>query len=125
MTINEAITEVDALKANMYGRAEKIRWLSRLDWRIYNEIIATHEYNDDEDEIEYEGYTEDDNETELLAAEPYDEMYVHWLSAQIDRSNMEYDSFNNSNAMFEAVFSAYRNFYNAEHLPVVIEKNYF
>lgn len=39
MTIHDAIAEVDTLKPNMFGEKEKIKWLSRLDTRIYQEII--------------------------------------------------------------------------------------
>lgn len=125
MKICDAISEVDNLKPNMFRITDKIRWLSRLDRRIYDEIILTHEYNDGEEEISFTGYGAEDNETELLAGEPYDEMYIHWLEAQIDYNNMEYDGFNAANAMFEAVFSKFRNAYNQSHMPKGIRKNYF
>ena len=67
MKIHDAIAEVDTLKPNMFGEKEKIKWLSRLDTRIYQEIICTHEYNEGEEEITFDGYTEGDGEKELLA----------------------------------------------------------
>lgn len=126
MTIHEAIAEVDEVKPNTYGQAEKIRWLSRLDARVQQEILDTHEYNDGEEPPEYEGYGPDtDGETELLVPSPHDEIYVLWLEAQIDYANREYDSFNNSNAMFESVFGAFRNAYNRTHLPKGQRKIYY
>ena len=125
MTIHEAIAEVDALKPNTYGEKEKICWLSRLDSRIYEQIICTHEYNEGEEEVEFNGYGEDDGETELLVGQPYDEMYIHWLEAQIDYNNMEYDNFNNANVVFESVYSSFRNAYNQSHLPKCSRKIFY
>jgi len=125
MTINEVIAEIDILKPNMYGEKEKIKWLSRLDARIYNEIICTHKYNEGEEEISFTGYTEDDGETALIAGEPYDEMYVRWLEAQMDYSNMEYENFNNANAVFESIYREYANAYNRAHMPKGTGKIYY
>lgn len=125
MTVNGAIAEVDHLKSNMYETTDKIKWLSRLDLRIYQEIICTHHRNEGEEEISFTGYTEDDGEKTLLVGAPYDEVYLRWLEAQIDYANMEYDSFNNTNAMFEALYSSFRNAYNASHMPKGRKKIYF
>ena len=125
MTIHDAIAEVDSLKPNMFGEKDKIRWLSRLEARIYQEIICTHQRNEGEEEIIFTGYGEDDGEKELIVGQPHDELYLHWLEAQIDYHNMEYDSFNNSNAVFDAVFSSFRNAYNQSHMPKGTRKIYY
>ena len=125
MTIHDAIAEVDSLKPNMFGEKDKIRCPSRLEARIYQEIICTHQRNEGEEEISFTGYGEDDGEKELLVGQPHDELYLHWLEAQIDYHNMEYDSFNNSNAVFDAVFSSFRNAYNQSHMPKGTRKIYY
>lgn len=126
MTISEAIAEVDHLKPNMYGEKEKVRWLSRLDTRIQRDILDTHETSEDDGLPEFDGYTDDTSgDTVLLAKEPYDEMYVHWLSAQIDYANRELESFNSSNAMFESVFASFRNYWNRTHMPKSAEKTFY
>lgn len=125
MTIQQAIAKVDELKPNAYSQDVKISWLSRLEFRIFNEIIAKHEYNEDEEPIEFSGYTEEDGEKELIAGQPYDEMYIHWLETQIDYNNMEFDNFNNSNSMFEAIFSRFRNAYNESHMSKGSRKIYY
>lgn len=159
MTLNEAINEVNNLKPNMYGLPEKIKWLSRLDTRIFQTIILTHElsdeekepflpeqdeeeetndtslaewaldlhrrYPDKEEELVFNGYTEDDIDKQLLVGEPYDEIYALWLSAQIDWNNMEYESFNNTNAMYESVYNSFRNAFNATHRPKGNKKYYY
>lgn len=126
MTIDEAISKVDALKPNMYPEKEKIKWLSQLEARIYKEIISTHLYNEGEEEISFTGYTEEtDGDTVLIVGEPYDELYIHWLEGKIDYNNMEYGGFNSANSMFESVFGSFRNAYNASHMPKSVRKTYF
>ncbi|MBO4915194.1 MAG: hypothetical protein J5449_08305 [Oscillospiraceae bacterium] len=125
MTIHDVIAEVDKLKPNMFDEKDKIKWLSRLEQRIYQDIILTHEYNTGEEEIVFNGYTEDDGEQELIVGEPHDEMYILWLAAQIDYYNMEYDSFNSSNAMFDSVFRSFRNAYNQSHMPKGTRKIFY
>jgi len=125
MKVIDAIHEADALKANVFSQKAKITWLSRLDQRIKLEVFDTHLYNDGEEEITFTGYTPDDGEKELLVHEPYAELYIHWLEAQIDYSNMEYDGFNAANAMFEAVYEQFRNHYNETHKPRGRKKTYF
>lgn len=160
MKLINAINEVDNLKPNMYGMQEKIKWLSRLDTKIFQEILTTHVLSDDEmapflpentqEEPETEdysaelaldlpnwklqmwgpalvfnGYTENDTDRELIVGEPHDEMYVLWLSAQIDWNNMEFENFNASNAMFESVYQDFKRAFNRTHRPYGATKLYF
>lgn len=154
MKLIDAINEADNLKPNMYGLPEKIKWLSRLDKRIFDQILMTHWLSDEEKEpflpeeeeeeegrvfwigvppwmrrkpekLVFNGYTEEDLDRDLIVKEPYDEIYVHWLEAQIDWNNMEYAGFNNTNAMFESIYSAFRNAFNQTHRPKGRIKTYF
>lgn len=123
MTVAQAIDRTDRLKPNSYAYADKLVWLSQLDGTIKREMIDTHEGGT---AAEFVPYTADnDPERVLLAEAPYDEMYIHYLSSQIDYFNGEYDRFNNSNAMFESAFSAFRNAFNREHSAKETKKNYF
>lgn len=125
MTITDAIAELNKNKPNMYDDEYKIRWLSRLDSRIYETIIQTHQLNDGETVTAFTPYTANEPNRELLVGEPYDEMYVRFLEAQIDYSNKEFESFNNSNAVFESLFAAFRSAYTRSHMPKGVNKTYF
>ena len=125
MKVIEAIHEADNLRPNLYEVAEKIQWLSRLDLRVKHEVLDTHRYNEGETPVEFEGYGPDDTEEELLVPEPWAEMYIHWLEAQIDYHNMEYDGFNASNAMFESVYGSFAREYNSSHMPIGRKKIYY
>lgn len=133
MTLIQAVNEADNLKPNMYGLPEKIKWLSRLDRRIFEDILCTHELSEEErepflnedGEMAFSEYTEDDQDKALTVREPYDELYVHWLCAQIDLYNREFTGFNASNAIFESTYLAFRDAFNRTHMPKGRRKNYF
>lgn len=114
MKVMEAIDRIDSLKHNTYTIAEKVDWLSRLDGRVKEEIIDTHE---DGDSIVFTGYTEKDMTKELLVPAPHDEIYIKHLEAQIDYYNGEIERYNNSVMMFMNAYDTYSRHYNRQHLP--------
>jgi hypothetical protein len=122
MKVREAIDRIDSLKHNTYTYGEKIEWLSRLDGIIKDQIIDTHE---DGDDIVFEGYTDNDMESDLLVKAPYDEMYIRWLEAQIDYYNGEIARYNNSMLMFQTAYEGYQKYYNRSHMPLGQKVKYF
>lgn len=116
MTLREAINKIDNQKPNAFSQDEKIEWLSRLDGRVVDEIISTHEGAED---IDFKGYDKDtDLDTNLLVNEPYDDLYLRWLETMIDYTNNEYGRYNNSLLMFRTSYGEFANWYNRTHLPV-------
>ena len=102
MTVNDIVALVDLKEPNSYTAAEKIKWLSDLDGKIFNEVILTHEHDDVEftpynihalDPVP-EGQTPPEPET-LLIGDPYGEdIYVHYLIARIAAGNAETPRYN-------------------------------
>lgn len=122
MTIMGAINHLDAIKPNSYRQTEKIKWLSTLDGIVKAEIIDTHEGAEG---ITFEGYNENSLMQELLVPHPYDDMYIKWLEAQIDYANGEYNKYNNSVTAYNAVFDAYKKYYNRTHKPITKNFTHF
>ena len=115
MKILEAITKIDALKPNTYTQTEKIKWLSTLDGIVKKEIIDTHEGAEG---IVFNGYDDNTNlNTELLVSDPYSDVYLRYLEAQIDYANGEYGKYNNSMSMYNTAYSSFERFYNRTHMP--------
>lgn len=121
MTAMEAIAQADRLRPNQYPPVDKMRWLERLEKRIWKEILRHY----DADAPEPTGILETDADVELTADDPYDEMYIHWLCAQMSLYEEEYESFNAENAVFESVYGQFRNAYNREHMPLSARKRYW
>jgi hypothetical protein len=122
MKVREAIDRIDSLKHNTYTNGEKIDWLNRLDGMIKREIIDTHEGYEF---VLFEGYTEQNMDKDLLIGNPYDEMYIRWLEAQIDYYNGEIARYNNSMLMFQTAYEGYQKYYNRSHMPLGQKVKYF
>ena len=113
MTINEAITRINALKPNGISQDEKINWLSTLDITIKNEIIDVYEGEEIKD---FTGYTsETPLTTPLIVPPPYDEIYLYWLESKINYWNGEMGRYNNSITMFNTAYSAFERHYIKTH----------
>ena len=127
MTINEALTKLDALKPNNYTDAEKIGWLDHIERVLYTEIFSKHEDDptiviepgDDGEEIEtkgFNGYDDDtDLDTELLVPDTYADLYVHYLMSQVDYYNAEFDRYSNTSTMFNVSYQNFANYWMREH----------
>lgn len=116
MTLIEAINRINVLKPNTYSQEEKVSWLSTIDGIIKKEIIDTHE---GADEVVFNGYNELTSlSTVLLVPEPYDDIYLRWLEAQIDYANGEYARYNNVVQAYNDAYSAYFRHYNKTHMPL-------
>ena len=123
MTISEAISRLDSQKHNTYTQSDKVDWLSRLDSMVKKHIIDTHE---GADEVTFTGYDDStDPQTELLVPEPFDEVYLRWMEAQIDYTNGEYSKYNQSILMYKAAYDSYANYYNRNHMPLGNSFKYF
>lgn len=123
MTIAEVIQAVDSQKPNNYSETEKKRWLSTLDGVLKAEVIDTHE---GDTEIVFNGYDENTTlDTELLAKAPYDNIYTHWLTAQIDLTNGEYGKYNNNITVFNTAYQSFINAYNRTNKPKGTKIKYF
>lgn len=121
MTVREAIDIVDGIKPNQYTDEQKMSWLSALDGTINEEIIKTHRENTDikTPKLPYTGEKDENNkDIELLAPYPYDDIYKHWLFAQIDYLNSETTKYENSMIMFNSAYMQFWAWYNKNNAPL-------
>lgn len=116
MTIKEAIDRLDGLKPNQYETEDKVKWLSDLDFRIYRDVILTHEH--DEDIKPFKPYTVDDLGKKLIVDDPYTEVYTAYLKMKIDEENAETARYNNSAILFNAYYDDFAKYWNKTYLPI-------
>lgn len=115
MRVDELLAKVMELKPNQYEYNILIDWLSALEGKIVKEIFETHEQ---EEPVEFHGYTESDMNAELLVIDPYADLYKYYLFAMIDFNNGETDRYANSMIMFNNAYAEYRAWYNRTHMPL-------
>ena len=115
MTVAEALGRIDNIFYNTFSASEKIMWLSKLDWMIKRNIFDTHEGGEN---IAFSGYTpEESGSTALLLPEPFDEMYLLWLQAQMELALKETENYNASILTFNTEYEAFENYWNRTHMP--------
>ena len=124
MTINQVLAMVDEINANSYDTKVKIEWLSKLDGRVFNDIILTHEHDlvDDGEgnliEPTFPGYDDRAVDTELLIVDTYSDIYTDYLMAMIAYSNGETERYQNSMIMYNSKYKEYADWYNRTHTPI-------
>jgi len=118
MTIQQALDTVDELKPNQIEEERKIKWLARLDGRIFDEILSTHAQDIGMPETFTPYQLDTDRETELLVKAPYDEIYRWYLEMQIDLANMELDKYNNSMQLYNNAWGEFARKWHREHMPI-------
>jgi hypothetical protein len=94
MTIDELITQVDAIKPNAFTNAVKTAWISRLEGMLQTNCylmpigtVITYDYDNDK------------NNT-LLVPPPFDKLYESWLCAMLDYMTGEYRKYANTMEMY-------------------------
>lgn len=116
MTIQAAIEMIDTLKPNMFSRTQKVMWLNDLDGLIWREIILTHEGV--KPGSVFDGYNQDtDFSTNLLAPEPYTDIYKHYLAAQMDIANRETGEYSKDMVLFNNAWQTLCDYWNRKHTP--------
>lgn len=120
MKIREAIAQLQRVKPNQYDDGMLVKWISDLDGMVCDEIFRNHEGTDGVTLLPYT--VENDMDTELLIGDPYSDVYVKYLSAQVDFHNAEFSRYNNSMMMFTTAYQNYASWFKREHMP--IQKNY-
>ena len=119
MTIQDCITAIDTRKPNKYTTAEKIAWLSFLEFNIINEVLKTHEGYDSKYD-DFNGYTEDDLLVSLIITSPYDSLYVDYIEMRIDEANGETSIYNASASQYNAKYLEFKKWYNKTHMPLSV-----
>ena len=122
MTINDVITQVQTLKPNQISEEIMVRWISVLEGKIIDEIILTHELAEI---VEFNGYTIDDMNTELIVPDTYADLYIFYVEAMIDQANNESARYASSNAMFQNAWQDYANYYNRNNRPIGYPLKFF
>ena len=116
MTINDLIVYVDSMVPNQLDYTYKRLWLNEVEGLIYREIVLTHERAE---EISYTNYgSNTDQATQLIAPEPYCDVYRFYLESKIAQANGEMNHYNNAATSFNAAWQTFQDYWNRTHMPI-------
>ncbi|MDR2513850.1 MAG: hypothetical protein LBD02_01415 [Christensenellaceae bacterium] len=114
MTVREAVALFDQEYPNTASDSQKLRWLNDLDGRVFTDVIMAHEH---EDGIAFTPYdsTEASYARELLVTGPHVRIYLPWMQAQYDFSQMNIPRYNVNISAFQSDFSDFQAWYTRTH----------
>ena len=82
MTIQQLIDKVQEEKPNSFSDDKIVSFVNEIEADVADQIS-----------VDFEDYTLDDKEEELIVPAPYNRLYVSYVKAQIDYANEEYPSY--------------------------------
>lgn len=112
-TIQDVISRVCDLKPNAFSQEQLTRWLALLDGRLAGDVFLMS--IEDMRKLEYKW--PENKESEVLVSFPHDDIYDHWLCAQIDMANGEYDKYSNEMDMFNACLDEFTAWFARVYRP--------
>lgn len=123
MKIKDAIDRADEMQPNAFSQHDKIKWLSSVESIIFRKIIVTHEGHHEH----FHGFNDDTDlfKTELVAPEPWDELYVHWLIAQMALNNKEYAAYNMHIQLYDTLYEDFSKWYTRSIMPKSEQREVF
>ena len=107
ITAGQVLAQVDALVPNQYTRTEKLRWLAQAEGFVLREVCRVTG--------ELAALTDD---SPLSVAAPYDELYRHYVEAQIHYCNGEMARYNTAAANWNNGLLTYRDYICRTTAPV-------
>lgn len=105
MTIFEAITRANTLRANTLGDAQKYAWVNDLDGQVAEMMGLDAPVNTFPDD------------RELLMPSPYEEIYQLYLVAKIDYYNNEIDMYTNDLTVYEEMLAEAKAWWRRNNKP--------
>lgn len=82
MTIQKLINKVQEEKPNSFSTAKYYEYINEIEADVADQL-----------NLDFEAYTQDDADEELIVPHPYDRLYVSYVKAMIDYANEEYASY--------------------------------
>ncbi len=118
MTIADVIATIAEMKPHAFPDSKIVKWLSDLDAQIYKEVIC-HYDEETEDPTPYEM---EDNEgtpavpdVTLIVPEPYSELYVLYVAAQMDFWYGDIVRHNNNMMAYNNAYDGFLRWYHNKH----------
>lgn len=111
--IREIIAQVDDVKPNAFKMETKLAWIGELDGRIAADVMLMGI-----EEIRQLEYIHPSGlDAVPLVSFPHQEIYAHYLCAQIDYANGEYSKYQNSMEMFNAHYDNFVHWFVTTYRP--------
>lgn len=142
MTVAELIEQFNSERPNQVADETKVGWLRKCEQMIINEVLITHEHDlNDESTLNMEvvgstlvltkGGSYENHiatfgmSTNLYVPEPYDDLYMEYLSQRIAYNTNDTKRYNIVSKAFNNALLTYQQYVNRTYAPIRKEKHLF
>lgn len=121
MTVRDILNDVDLKYPNDAEEAPKRQWLLTIEKQLLDECLLTHVLTDAEQERaeEMAEMTDAAADYEPLAQPPYQDLYLHYVAAQIALVNVDTEQYENEQQLYNSALLTYKNWFNRTHRTLI------
>lgn len=117
MTVKDLLADIDLKNPNDVQPSVKRGWLFTQEKLLLDEVLRTHVLTSEEAETaealaDLESLEDD---YEPLAQPPYQDLYIHYVNAQIALANVDTVAYENAQALYNNALLTYKNWFNRTH----------
>lgn len=111
MKLKQVIDLVDGIEPNAYTNDVKTAWMNEVEGMVQTDVMLRAI-----EDIDQYTWT-DDQQTVLLVKPPHDKLYRFYLQAMIQLANAEYDRYQNTMTVFNAVWGEFVRWFSRTVYP--------
>ena len=117
MTVKDLLADIDLKNPNDVQESVKRAWILTQEKLLLDEVLHTHVLSSEEAETAEAladlGTLDDDYEP--LAQPPYQDLYIHYVNAQIALANVDTVAYENFQTLYNNALLTYKNWFNRTH----------
>ena len=132
MKVSEVIQRYNEDYSSELTNETKIRYIKSLERAIVNEIVMTHEYPEELQET-IDNYIPEEGQlpnfwdehfrtfgmdSELLADDPYDEVYLHYINTRVAAVTANTNEYNRASSFYTTTYIAFQDYWNRNFRPL-------
>ena len=117
MTVKDLLADIDLKNPNDVQESVKRGWLLVQEKLLLHEVLHTHVLTSDEASKAntLADLTALEDDYEPLAQPPYQDLYIHYVDAQIALANVDTVAYENAQALYNNALLTYKNWFNRTH----------
>ncbi|MBQ9342790.1 MAG: hypothetical protein IJT99_01200 [Clostridia bacterium] len=117
MTVKDLLADIDLKNPNDVQPEIKRGWLLTQEKQLLHEVLHTHMLTSEEKEkaAALADLVTLDDDYEPVAQPPYQDLYIHYVNAQIALANVDTVAYENAQALYNNALLTYKNWFNRTH----------
>lgn len=117
-TVRDILDRCAMARPDAWPEEIKARWIMGINEELYRDVVQRHELHAGESLPELPMEFPADQDMELVAGAPFDDLYDLYVFARVDLANREIDNYNTSATVYAQRADEWRKYYHRTHMPI-------